>query len=233
MIALVFDDLGLDQAATKRAVALPGPLTMAFLTYAKDLPRQTAAARAAGHELLVHFPMEPTDAKADAGPKALTHGLAEAELLERLQWGLSRFDGYVGINNHMGSRFTSDTPGMTAVLRERKARGLLFLDSMTTPESVGVPVSRSLHLPYAARDVFLDHEQTRDAVRTALAALEERARRKGYAIGIGHPHEETLDVVGPWLATLRQRGFALVPVSAIVRRQQERPAAEAPRPRTG
>lgn len=230
MIALVFDDLGLDRVHTAQVIRLRGPLTLSFLPYAGDLARQTAAGHAAGHELLVHMPMEPLAAGLDPGPGALLVRLPPDEILRRLDRGLAAFQGYVGLNNHMGSRFTSDRALMTPVLAELKRRGLLFLDSVTAGSSVGAEVAASLHLPHTQRNVFLDDELTAAAVHANLARLEEIARRTGAAVAIGHPHEVTLEVVTPWLAGLAGKGFVLAPLSAVVRlrgygRAEPEPAA--------
>src|SRR6185437_13581416 len=107
-VAIVIDDLGMDRRRTERTIALKGPLTLSFLAYADDLPHLTEAAHRAGHELLVHVPMEPMSRAEDMGPNGLAVALSHDELMRRLRWDLDRFDGYVGINNHMGSRFTSD-----------------------------------------------------------------------------------------------------------------------------
>ena len=219
MIAVVFDDLGMDRVHTAEVIRLPGPLTLSFLPYAGDLARQTAAGRAAGHELLVHMPMEPLASGLDPGPGALLVRLPPDEIMRRLDRGLAAFTGYVGINNHMGSRFTSDRTLMIPVLTELKRRGLLFLDSMTAPGSAGAAVAASLHLPHTKRNVFLDDELTMGAIRANLGRLEEIARRTGAAVAIGHPHQLTLEVVTPWLAGLAARGFVLAPLSAVVRAQ--------------
>jgi polysaccharide deacetylase 2 family uncharacterized protein YibQ len=216
MIAVVIDDMGLNRTLSKRAVALKG-LTLSYLPYGDDLPAQTAEARAAGHELLVHVSMAP-DGHENAGPNTLAPGLAEGELERRLDWALGRFTGYVGINNHMGSRFTANEKGMTEVLARLKSRGLLFLDSRTTSHSVGPQIARRLGVPFAERGVFLDNVETVEAVRARLAELEALARREGAAVAIGHPKEATLSALGPWLETLEAKGLVLVPVSAIVRR---------------
>ena len=105
LVAIVIDDVGIDRPRSKRAWELPGPLTMSFLPYAKDLREQARAARARGHELMLHLPMEPTG-RADPGPNALLVSLSDAELKQRTLAALDSFDGYVGVNNHMGSRFT-------------------------------------------------------------------------------------------------------------------------------
>ncbi len=218
MIAVVLDDLGLNRAGTRRAIDLPAPLTLAFMTYAEGLPRQAARARRAGHELMLHVPMAPRDPGYDPGPNVLRAELAPAELVRRLEWGLGRFEGYVGINNHMGSRFTGSAQGMTAVMAALRARGLLFLDSVTAGTSRGAAMAQRAGVPYATRDVFLDNEWSdRAAIARQFARLEAVARRNGSAVGIGHPHRATLDVLARWLPEASARGFAIVPISAIVR----------------
>ncbi|HYC04831.1 MAG TPA: divergent polysaccharide deacetylase family protein [Azospirillaceae bacterium] len=215
-IVLVIDDMGLDRKRSARISALPGPVTTAWLPYAKELPDQTAAARANGHELIVHVPMEP-DGSGDPGPNALRAGLPAAEIKARLERNLSAFQGYVGINNHMGSRFTADRDGMAVVLAELAGRGLLFLDSRTTAQTKAPELAARYGLPPLSRDVFLDHQMTPQAVAAALAKTEEVARRNGIAIAIGHPHDVTADALEKWLPTLAAKGFALVPLSAAVR----------------
>ncbi|NMM44014.1 divergent polysaccharide deacetylase family protein [Rhodospirillaceae bacterium KN72] len=216
-IAIVFDDLGIDQTRSRKAMALPGPLTMAFLPYGYHLKELVSDARRNGHEILVHMPMAPLDLSVDPGPNALQKELGPSEIIRRLDWNLDQIGGYVGINNHMGSRFTADRDGMRLVMAELKRRGLLFVDSITTTDSQGYKVAAESGVPYAVRDVFLDHVIDTASIRKQLQRVEETARRTGHAIAIGHPHDETLAVVGPWLKTIEAKGFQLVPVSAIVR----------------
>jgi polysaccharide deacetylase 2 family uncharacterized protein YibQ len=220
MIAIVIDDMGLDRHRSDEASALPAPLTLSFMTYADDLSAQVAAARAHGHEIMLHVPMQPQAARVDPGPNALKLGLDPEEIRRRLGWGLSRIDGIVGINNHMGSRFTEWPEGMAPVLAMLRERGLFFLDSRTTPHSVGVVLATEIGLPHAARDIFLDDALTDSAVATELAKAEAVARRNGLAIAIGHPHDPTLTELRRWLPTVEARGFRLVPVSAIVRHNE-------------
>ena len=216
MIGIVIDDLGIDKKGSARAIKLPAPITLAFLPYATHLDEQTAAARAAGHELLVHMPMQPEGSGADPGPNALMVNLSPEEIRNRLDWALARFRGYVGINNHMGSRFTSDAAGMDVVLADLKRRGLLFLDSRTAGSSVGFKRARALGVPAAVRQVFLDDKLTREAIDYRLHEVEIRAKRSGHAIAIGHPHDVTLEAIEAWVPTLAAKGFQLAPVSALV-----------------
>jgi len=224
-VAIIIDDMGLDRARSERVMALPGPLTLSFLAYARDLPQQAAIAHRNGHELMVHVPMEPMGHLLVPDPNQLDVAMSREEVLTRLRWDLSRFEGYVGINNHMGSRFTSDAPAMRPVLEELKARGLLFIDSRTSASTTGAEVAHEIGVPNASRDVFLDYEISIAAVEQQLLELERFAKRNGNAIAIGHPHDQTLEVLQRWLRELPQKGLALVPVSAIVKERGKRELA--------
>ena len=220
LIAIIIDDAGLDRARTARAVHLPGPLTISFLPYAGELQRQAGDARRAGHELMLHLPMEPISASEDPGPHPLLTWLARDELNRRLLLMLSRFEGFVGVNNHMGSRMTQDAGAMLPVLEEVRARGLLFVDSRTIGGSIAGPLADRLGIPGAARDVFIDHEGSAEAVAARLADIERIALRQGQAVAIGHPHDLTLGALERWLPTLAERGFTLAPVSALAKRRE-------------
>ena len=218
-IAIVIDDLGLSAVHTHQAIALDRAVNLAFMTYAPLPEAWIGRAQAAQHEILVHVPMQPLNDRIDPGPRALTVSLSDAEILERLRWGLGRMDGYVGINNHMGSRFTQDRPGMSVVMAEVEARGLLYLDSVTIGRTVCGAAAAPLRVPFAERNVFLDDEATVAGVSRQIAVLEKFARRQGSAIAIGHPHPATLSVLAEWLPSAAARGFRVVPLTSVMRRK--------------
>lgn len=220
-IAVIIDDMGLNVARSARVVSLRVPLTLSYLPYAHNLQRQTTIARAAGHELLVHVPMEPKTASAEPGPKVLALRLPVEANLRRLRWALSRFDGFVGINNHMGSRFTTDEAGMWPILRELKRRGLIFVDSLTDRRSAGGQIAAAIGLRFAKRDVFIDHVDDPAAIRRQLAELEQIARTAGGAVAIGHPRDATIAVLRTWIPEARSRGLEFVPISRIVQQRRE------------
>ena len=217
MIAVVIDDVGLDRNRSPRAIALPAPVTIALMAYADDARSQAATARRAGHELIVHLPMEPENGNEYPGPNALLSGLPAAEFARRLEWNLSRFAGYVGINNHMGSRLTSDPAALAPMMVVLKRRGLMFLDSRTTRDTQALSVAQRFGVPAVERNVFLDHDPSPIAVRTALVRVEDLAQANGFAVAIGHPKDVTLDALEEWLPDVKARGFAIVPLTAIVR----------------
>ncbi len=220
MVAIVIDDMGIDKAESARVIGLPGPLTIAFMAYATELERQARAARAAGHEIWLHVPMEPLDGELDSGPNTLKTELSPAENRRRLEWDLSRLQGFVGINNHMGSRFSGWEPGMRLVLEELKGRALAFLDSRTTAATVGGRIAAELGVPHIDRDVFIDNDETVAAVLAQLDRAERIAEKRGYALAIGHPHATTIAALAHWLPGLKAKGLVLVPASALLRRTQ-------------
>lgn len=222
MIAIVLDDVGVNKPDAELALNLPAPITLSIMTYADNAAELAARAQERGHELMLHVPMQPVNTRIDAGPNALIVGLGQDELKRRLDWGLSRFPGFIGINNHMGSRFTQDEAGMRIVMQDLQSRGLLFLDSRTIANSVGERVAAEVGVPHIGRDVFLDDTVALlggDSVAKQLAIAERIAAKRGYVVAIGHPHPTTVAVLQKWMADLKQRGFTLVPLSAVAKRE--------------
>ena len=216
MIAIVIDDLGVDKRRTRKILNLPAPITASFLSYAQDISKQAQKARKAGHELLLHVPMEPKGKKYDPGPMVLKTSMSKKKLLKTLDVILGSFNGYVGINNHMGSKFTGNKKSMRIVMKELKKRGLLFLDSRTTSKSVCPDLAISEKVPHAMRHIFLDNFPGVKTVKRQLKKLERIARRDGFAVGIGHPRDGTVEALKQWLPTLKEKGFILVPLTSIV-----------------
>lgn len=220
-LAIIIDDLGMTESATNRLASMSGPLTMAFLPYAPNLQLQTRLARSSGHELMVHLPMQSSQSGIDHGKNALLEGLSYEEFNKRLTWNLSQFSGYVGVNNHMGSRLTEDPGQMVRLMQRLNEQGHLFIDSLTTSKSVGASAAKAANVPYAARDIFLDNVQDVAYIKRQLAAAERIARTRGYAVAIGHPYPETIQVLREWRESNDERGIALVPASQIVMEAME------------
>ncbi|GLQ07873.1 divergent polysaccharide deacetylase family protein [Sneathiella chinensis] len=221
-IAIVISEMGMSQPATRSTIQnMPGAVTLSFNPYARDLQAWIEEARAAGHEVLLQLPMEPFGYPAnDPGPQSLLTSLTDQENINRLEWMLGRFTGYTGVTNQMGSKFTASAEDIQPVLEVLKERGLLFLDGRTSSKSVAGPLAASLNLPVAINNRFLDHKADRATIDARLADLERIARYTGTAIGIGYPYPVTLERLQVWAQTLSRKGFALVPVSAAVNRQE-------------
>ncbi len=223
-IAIVIDDLGNDAARTNAAIALPANVTLSFLPYPKRTLELSRLAHSAGHEVIVHLPMQPTGNE-NPGEGALKVGLRSDELQQRLGWSLARVSEYDGVNNHMGSRFTTSRADLLPVMRELKARGLFFLDSRTTEKTQVERVAREVGVMTGSRDIFIDDDRSAVAIARQLALIEDFARKNGNVIAIGHPYPETLKALSTWTKTIKERGFRLAPLREVLRaRETEAPA---------
>ncbi|WP_162530349.1 divergent polysaccharide deacetylase family protein [Rhodovastum atsumiense] len=214
-IAIMIDDMGVNRVQSDRAVRLPAPLTLSWLPYAANVTDQAAIGAANGHETMLHMPMEPLG-RTDPGPNALRTWLPAETNLANLRTALDKLPNAVGLNQHEGSVASLSVPLMDMVMGELKARDLLFVDSLTIPHSVALRRAEAAGVAAIPRNVFLDNSPDPNAIRAQIAELEAVARRKGYAIAIGHPRQTTIDVLEKYLPTLASRGFVLWPVSATL-----------------
>lgn len=217
-ISIVIDDVGMNLVESNRAIDLPSEVTLAFLPYAETVRELSAKATGEGHEIIIHTPMEAMSSKVSLGPMALKVNMDSAAFDQEFSKIAASFDGYVGVNNHMGSRLTQDPVAMGHLMNQLKQRGLYFLDSRTISTSVAADIARTYGVPYAERDVFLDHEETIEFTANALRELEQVARRNGRAIAIGHPKKITMDALQKWIPTLEKRGFELVSLSELIKK---------------
>ena len=217
MIAIVIDDMGVNQLQSARAVnLLPYSVTMAYLPYARDIHLQVETAQKAGHEIILHMPMEPHSHTTNPGPYALHDHFDAQQVTTNLLHNLDRMDGFVGINNHMGSKFTENAELLKPVMEILKKRDLLFLDSRTSPLSKAGDIAAQYQVPSTSRDIFLDHVETPEFVRAALQKTEAVARRKGSAVAIGHPKAITIDALVEWIPEAERRGFQIVPMTTVL-----------------
>ncbi|PZO85081.1 MAG: hypothetical protein DI626_07740 [Micavibrio aeruginosavorus] len=160
--------------------------------------------------------MEAMNGSANIGPGGLVSGMDHAAFENAFGLMTDSFEGYEGINNHMGSRLTQDKDAMARLMQILKKRGLYFVDSKTIDTSVAARQAAAAGIPYAERDVFLDHQDTEAFVAAALVKTEAVAKRRGYAVAIGHPKDHTINALKRWIPTLKAKGIELVPVKAVL-----------------
>lgn len=220
-IAIVITDLGMRARITRRAISdLPPRVTFAFSPYAPNLVEWGEQSRRTGHEVLLMVPMEPVNyPQNDPGPFSLLTSRSTRENINILKSSLGRMTGYVGIVNHMGSRFTAAAESLRPVLEELNRRGLMLLDSRSTQYSRAASMARDLGMPASFSNTYIDDDVNPGEIAKQLAELESRARVYDYAVGIGRPYPVTIDAVKVWAASLEDRGFVLVPITATANNQ--------------
>lgn len=200
-IAIVIDDMGYRREAGLGLLALPLELTFSFLPFSPHVEELLPEARRRGREILLHLPLEAENGKWNRDPGLLLTSMSEAELAALFAADLAEVAGAVGLNNHMGSRFTEDAAAMDILLGLIKAHDLFFLDSLTAPRSVGREAAARHGVPFLKRHVFLDNELEAAKIERQLAELVKIAEKQGWAVGIGHSYPETLAA----LAAARER----------------------------
>lgn len=223
VLSIVIDDIGQNPTALKALMALGLPLTYSLLPESPNAANIAKQIRQGGHELLLHLPMEPLNKDHNPGPNAITMDLHDEEIARRVRWQLAQFDGYVGVNNHMGSAVTQNERIMTSVMRELRQAGLLFLDSRTTDKSLAGSVARRMQIPAADNDLFIDNERNVAAIMEKLRVAEKRAERWRVGVVIGHPHPETIEALRRWSAERaadpKGRPTTVAPLTVAVKRQ--------------
>lgn len=217
-VSIVIDDLGQNPSAAKSLLQLRSPLTFSVMPRLR-FSRETAyAAHQAGVEVMLHLPMQPfADLAPDISPHEIKVGMTSGEVAAILNADLASVPYAVGVNNHMGSRATSDPALMREVMEALAARRLFYIDSRTAASSVALAAARRSGVSAFYRSVFLDDTRTVPYTLNQLRQLERVAERQGAALAIGHPYPSTIAALRQFLPDLDRLNIQLVPVSTLLR----------------
>ncbi|WP_290633666.1 divergent polysaccharide deacetylase family protein, partial [Aquisalimonas sp.] len=220
---IVIDDMGDRPLEGQRVADLTVPVVCAFLPHTPHAPRQARACHRAGKDVMLHLPMEALNG-GELGPGGVTLDMTPERFRDVVEENLDAIPHVAAVNNHMGSLLTQHPGHMTWLMEIlAEAGGLLFLDSRTSPDTVGKQMAREADLPALERDVFLDHYRDPEAIDRQLRLLLRQARRDGTAVGIGHPYPETLDVLEERLEELADAyGVELVGLEELYGRRNGR-----------
>ncbi len=223
VIAVIIDDLGNDLGEGRRAVELPGPVACAILPFTLYSKPLADLAHAHGKEVLLHLPMQALD-DAPLGRGGITLDMDQQRIQDTVRADVASIPHLVGVNNHEGSLISMHPGDLAWIMQTLHAIGnLYFVDSYTTVDSIAYQIAIENGVAAARRDVFLDDVETPQAVRFQFQRLLQIARKKGFALAIGHPHPATLEVLAAELPQLSSQGIELVPVAQIVKLQQQHP----------
>ncbi len=217
VIALIIDDFGYrNDHISNGFLELPGNLTYAIIPghdYSQSFSKK---AYDAGYEIVVHMPMENLGKTYGEEEYVLMSYFQEAEIKERINKSFAHLPEAVGLNNHQGSRGTSDLRIMTILAHEIKENKKFFVDSRTTRNSVAESTMRKYGVPTNKRDIFLDNDLDEEKIKIQILKLADVAERKGIAIGIGHVKPQTLAVLQREIPDLQKKGFRFEFVSRLV-----------------
>jgi polysaccharide deacetylase 2 family uncharacterized protein YibQ len=217
-LAIILDDLGgNDSAASVEDIfALHYPLTLSVLPNHAHSAQIAAEAHRRGYQVILHLPMQAVGSEIPESNE-LRPGMTSPEVSKDLTGMLASVPYASGVNNHQGSRATSDAALMNELMPLLRGRNLFFIDSRTTATTVAFDTARSNGVRSAFRNVpFLDDVREVGAIRHQVSLAFKAANEKGEAIAIGHPHPETLRALAEMLPEAQADGVRLVHVSELV-----------------
>ncbi len=216
MVAIIIDDLGYDMGLAEKFLELNGVITLSVLPHGPFSKKIARIARENQIEIMLHLPMEPNEyPRVKPGPGGILFSMAPDLLIAQLNNNIASLPSIKGVNNHMGSRITADSSRMNQIFSVLRKKGLFFIDSRTTSETRCKSSARLFHVPFAERDVFLDHLHEIDFIEKQIKLLIRVAYKNGTAVGIAHPFQQTYDVLEKALPEIKTK-VRLVTASKIV-----------------
>jgi uncharacterized protein len=219
VIAIIIDDLGYRFEDDLRALSLPGPVAYAILPHAPHTEKMSQIASKKGKDVLLHQPMQAMNQNEYLGPGALTLNMTREEFLQTLNINMLSVPNLIGINNHMGSLLTRHPGHMQWLMETIKLNGQFYVDSLTSDDSVAAKLAKENNIPYLTRDVFLDNKQNPEYIRAQFKELIRVAKRKGSALGIGHPHPSTVDVLSKLLIDVDKHGVKFIGLKPLLHKR--------------
>jgi polysaccharide deacetylase 2 family uncharacterized protein YibQ len=210
-VIVILDDLGYRPSDV---TAFSLPKEVAFSILPQTPLSKSIAQRAAkeGRPVMLHMPMQATNQKL-MGPLGLSTDMFPGAITHTLRKAIKSVPNAIGVNNHMGSAFTGQEDGMTALMEEIKRQGLFFVDSRTTALTKAQEVAERVGVPSASRQIFLDHQRNTAFFKRQFEKMKGIAKDKGYVVVIGHPHPETIAFLNQHLPSLETEGFELLSIA--------------------
>ena len=216
-VAIVIDDLGGENHIAQEFLQRNLPVTFSILPFTPYSKAIALEAHRRGKEVILHLPMEAHGyPKVRPGEGVLLQEMDEESLLLQLSKDIEAVPHIKGVSNHMGSRLMEDPEKLKIIFSELKRRGLFFLDSRTTPQTVGLQTAHAIGLKAAERTLFLDNSPDEEDVKQKIEELNQLALDTGKAIAIGHPHSSTLKTLKEMIAKMKEKGIDVVPLSAVM-----------------
>jgi len=223
-IAIIIDDFGYhSDGVASGFIQLPFSITYAVipgLAHSKNIANRLVAN---GKEFIIHMPMEAMEKPVESNGYELLVKLKPEQIRTRVRNAIEALPQARGLNNHMGSRATVDDSLLLAALSELKKANRYFIDSRTTTQTRAFTIATRLGVEAALNDTFLDNIPGEESIRQKLWHLADLAAANGRAIGIGHPHSETLRVLKQLVPALQKRGFQFVTAGALIRQEPQQP----------
>ncbi len=211
-VSIIIDDLGPSKKKATEVFNINGSLTISILpqeVYTKWIAEE---GHKLGHEIIGHVPMEATR-PLKLGKGGLYTWMTGDEIAQTLIEDIRSIPHIIGVSSHMGSAFTQDKRAMRIVISELKKQGLFFIDSLTTPKSVGFKFAKAKNLKALRRDLFLDYKDDPHEIEVQWKKLVKISRERGYAVALAHSRKNTLEFLQKTLKNNNE--VTVVPISQL------------------
>jgi len=217
-LVFIIDDAGNNLKELEPFLKIQFPFTIAVLP---GLPHSAEAAkriRESGKEVFLHQPMEAIGGQ-DPGPGAITSGMSADEIRAVLTRNVNEIGPIAGMNNHQGSKITMDKEAMKTILAFCKEKGIYFVDSRTTADTVVPETAKQMGIKIAERNIFIDNEQNKDAMFRYISTGLTRAQKSGSSVMIGHTWSpELAPLLAEQFPLLTEQGYTLKTASDIIKK---------------
>lgn len=215
-LAVVIDDAGRDLESQHVYESLGIPLTLAVMPNQVHTRDAALSWHAHGLPVILHQPMESVSGISMESKVILT-SMGDEEIRSLLKSSLSQVPEAVGINNHQGSKATTDRHTMDVVMNELHHRHLFFFDSRTNSTTAADAAAASYGVPYVRNDLFVDNEADVAAISSMIREAAKRAQKYGTYVIIGHCRPKTAEAFRQMVPQLEKEGIQFVYVSSLAK----------------
>ena len=219
-ISIIIDDLGYKLKEDVRALSLPGPVAYAILPHAPHTKKMVSIASQNGKEILLHQPMQALENNDLLGPGALTLNMTQREFTQTLEININAVQNIIGINNHMGSLLTRHPGHMQWLMNIIKKNEYIYVDSLTSTNSVAKKIAEENQIPFLSRDIFLDNKKDLEYITNKFIELVAIAKKEGSALAIGHPHSNTIEILSIFLKEIDKYGVKLIGIKSLIKKRK-------------
>ncbi|ARQ97469.1 divergent polysaccharide deacetylase [Campylobacter lanienae NCTC 13004] len=187
-LAIIIDDISTFHQA-KKIKSLNLNITPSIFPPSANYPNSARVANEFEF-YMIHLPLEAMNYQAQE-KNTLKVGDSSDKIESEISKIRSNFPKAIYINNHTGSKFTSDYDSLKKLFIAFKKHNMIFIDSYTTKDSKAKILSSEFGNKYLKRDVFIDNTKDEKAIINKLKEAIKIAQKSGFAIAIGHPYEQT------------------------------------------
>ena len=218
VIVLIIDDFGYrNDNISDGFLNLSIPITCAIIPGHIASKKFAEKAVSYGKEVIIHMPMESENYSPGEDEYKLLISMTSELLENKLIQAFESLPEAIGMNNHQGSKATSDSKTMTVLASVLKDRGKYFIDSRTSSLTIGEKTMISFGVPTARRNIFLDNNNDIDKIEEQMNKLANSAKKNGVAVGLGHARKNTLSVLEKVVPDLLDKGFVFQFASQVVK----------------